>query len=80
MYFDGCSVRVLPGQNIVKVVAKSEAIAQAVRAQLEYVEESIAFPQKLVGWIVGKQGATIRDIQQKSECFRILVGMVVIRF
>ena len=54
---------------------QNEESAQAARSQIEFVEAVVEIPQKIVGWVVGKNGKTIKEIQEKAEVLRINVGI-----
>lgn len=57
------------------MVPKTEEIALAVRAKMEYIEVAVPFPLRLIALIVGKKGKTIRDIQTKVRLFvTVLLG------
>ncbi len=53
---------------------QNEAFAQAAKAKLEFVQEFVPFPASMTGWILGKNWESIRDIQEKSEVFKINLG------
>jgi hypothetical protein len=50
--------------------ADPEAVAEA-RRQLEYTIEEVDIPDRQVGWLVGKDGQRIADLQRKSGVIRI---------
>jgi polyribonucleotide nucleotidyltransferase len=69
------SIKVNRQTGHVLILAKSKEQAEAARAQLEYVEKTMEIPLRLLGYILGLRGKNIRDIQSKSEVFRISVGL-----
>jgi hypothetical protein len=53
---------------------QSETCALAARSKLEFTQDSIHFPSRMISWILGKNGEHIREIQQKSGVTRIFIG------
>ena len=65
------SVKVIQETGQIRIMAKTEAAAQAARTKLEVVEELIEIPASIIGWVVGKAGKNINEIAKKSEVLRI---------
>lgn len=54
--------------------SQTEEAAQAARTELEFVEHVQTVPQKMVGWIVGSGGQSIREIEEKSGVLALNIG------
>jgi hypothetical protein len=53
---------------------QSETCAQAARAKLEFTQEAVPFPSRMISWVLGKNGEHVREIQQMSGVTRIFIG------
>lgn len=54
--------------DVVSLNGGSVAQAEAARASLEVVTEEVGVDEWEVGWIIGKKGQTINEMQDMSKC------------
>jgi len=58
------------------VIAKTNEAAASARSLLELTEQTLHIPSVIVGRVVGKNFAIIKEIEQHSGVLRIKVGSV----
>eukprot|EP00742_Colponemidia_sp_Colp-10_P001291 GILJ01001392.1.p1 GENE.GILJ01001392.1~~GILJ01001392.1.p1 ORF type:complete len:712 (+),score=120.38 GILJ01001392.1:72-2207(+) len=61
------------GQALVCMMGDTQEQLQLAREKLEYVEEQYTVDRNMIGWVLGKKGRNINDIQTKAGVMRMYV-------
>eukprot|EP00743_Colponemidia_sp_Colp-15_P002186 GILK01002372.1.p1 GENE.GILK01002372.1~~GILK01002372.1.p1 ORF type:complete len:713 (+),score=120.24 GILK01002372.1:85-2223(+) len=61
------------GQALVCMMGDTQEQLQLAREKLEYVEEQYTVDRGMIGWVLGKKGRNINDIQTKAGVMRMYV-------